>query len=170
MSPSECVGSMTAAWGICAHCSDSSAPMRTMSRPAACSPSRCSSAATSSRRGTVRRPALRYWDSRSIDCSANRGTDMARHTPDQRALAREENLHVSPRALPTLLYDGDCAFCTRCAHALERIGPDAESLAWQSADLAELGITEEQATDAVQWIQIDGTIRSGHEAIAAILL
>jgi len=52
---------------------------------------------------------------------------------------------------------------------LERIGPDAEIVAWQLTDLAELGITEEQAADAVQWVQIDGTVRSGHEAIAAVL-
>jgi predicted DCC family thiol-disulfide oxidoreductase YuxK len=30
-------------------------------------------------------------------------------------------------------------------------------------------VTEEQAADAVQWVQIDGTVRSGHEAIAAVL-
>ena len=70
---------------------------------------------------------------------------------------------------PVLLYDGDCAFCTSCARVLERIGPDAEILAWQNTELAKLGITEEQATAAVQWIQSDGTVRSGHEAIAAIL-
>jgi predicted DCC family thiol-disulfide oxidoreductase YuxK len=68
-----------------------------------------------------------------------------------------------------LVYDGDCAFCTSCARALERIGPDAEIVAWQLADLAELGIAEEQAADAVQWVRIDGTVRSGHEAIAAVL-
>lgn len=68
-----------------------------------------------------------------------------------------------------LVYDGDCAFCTTCAHALERIGPDAEIVAWQLTDLTELGINEEQAAAAVQWVQIDGTIRSGHEAIAATL-
>jgi predicted DCC family thiol-disulfide oxidoreductase YuxK len=76
---------------------------------------------------------------------------------------------VSRRERPVLLYDGDCAFCTKCAHLLERIGPNAEIVPWQLTDLAELGITEEQATDAVQWIQIDGTARSGHEAIAAVL-
>lgn len=79
------------------------------------------------------------------------------------------NVHVSHRERPVLLYDGDCAFCTRCARVLERIGPDAEIVAWQLTDLAELGITEEQAADAVQWVQIDGTVRSGHEAIAAVL-
>jgi predicted DCC family thiol-disulfide oxidoreductase YuxK len=68
-----------------------------------------------------------------------------------------------------LLYDGDCAFCRRCVAVLERIGPDAEIAAWQHADLAALGVTEEEAADAVQWVQSDGTVRSGHEAIAATL-
>ncbi|HEY5046108.1 MAG TPA: DUF393 domain-containing protein [Solirubrobacteraceae bacterium] len=93
---------------------------------------------------------------------------MARHT-EKRAVPRGEDVRVSPRERPVLIYDGDCAFCRKCARALERIEPDAEIIAWQSADLAALGITEEQATDAVQLVQIDGTVRAGHEAIAAIL-
>jgi len=88
---------------------------------------------------------------------------------DARQLEDPENVPVSRRERPVLLYDGDCAFCTRCAHALERIGPDAEIVAWQLTDLAELGISEGQAADAVQWAQTDGTVRSGHEAIAAVL-
>jgi predicted DCC family thiol-disulfide oxidoreductase YuxK len=76
---------------------------------------------------------------------------------------------MSRRERPVLLYDGDCGFCTTCVHILERTGPDAEIVAWQLTDLAELGITEAQAADAVQWVQVDGTIRSGHEAIAAVL-
>lgn len=70
---------------------------------------------------------------------------------------------------PVLLYDGDCALCTWCAHQLEKIGPDAEIVAWQLTNLAELGVTELQATEAVQWVGSDGTARSGHEAIAATL-
>ena len=73
------------------------------------------------------------------------------------------------RQRPALVYDGDCAFCTKCAGALERIGPEAEIVAWQLTDLTELGITDEQASAAVQWIGTDGTVRSGHEAIAAAL-
>jgi predicted DCC family thiol-disulfide oxidoreductase YuxK len=68
-----------------------------------------------------------------------------------------------------LVYDGDCGFCTTCARFLERIGPDAEIVAWQLTDLAELGVTEEQAADAVQWVGADGSVRSGHEAIAVVL-
>jgi predicted DCC family thiol-disulfide oxidoreductase YuxK len=68
-----------------------------------------------------------------------------------------------------LLYDGDCAFCTTSAGLLERIGPDAEIVAWQMTDLGPLGITPEQATAAVQLADPDGTVRSGHQAIAAVL-
>ena len=68
-----------------------------------------------------------------------------------------------------LVYDGDCAFCTSCARLLGRIGADAEIVAWQLTDLAELGLTDRQAATAVQWVEVDGTVRSGHEAIAGIL-
>jgi predicted DCC family thiol-disulfide oxidoreductase YuxK len=69
-----------------------------------------------------------------------------------------------------LLYDGDCAFCTSCARLIEkRIKPDADLVPWQFADLAELGVTEAQAADAVQWVGFDGSVHSGHEAIAAML-
>jgi predicted DCC family thiol-disulfide oxidoreductase YuxK len=78
-------------------------------------------------------------------------------------------VRLSRRERPLLLYDGDCAFCAKCVRALERIGPETEMVAWQSADLAQLGVTEEQAADAVQWVGLDGTVCSGHEAIAAVL-
>jgi predicted DCC family thiol-disulfide oxidoreductase YuxK len=76
---------------------------------------------------------------------------------------------IPPRERPVLVYDGDCGFCTTCVGVVERIGPDAEIVAWQLTDLAELGITEGQAADAVQWVATDGSVRSGHEAIAAVL-
>jgi predicted DCC family thiol-disulfide oxidoreductase YuxK len=68
-----------------------------------------------------------------------------------------------------LLYDGDCAFCTRCAHVVKRIGPDAEIVAFQLTNLGELEMTKEQAAAALQWVEVDGTVRSGHEAIASML-
>jgi predicted DCC family thiol-disulfide oxidoreductase YuxK len=70
---------------------------------------------------------------------------------------------------PVLVFDGDCAFCTSCARLLERIGPQARVAAWQVADLDELGITAAQAAEAVRWVEADGTIRTGHEALAAAL-
>jgi predicted DCC family thiol-disulfide oxidoreductase YuxK len=68
-----------------------------------------------------------------------------------------------------LVFDGDCAFCTSCARLLVRIGPEAQVVAWQVADLDELGLTAAQAAEAVRWVGADGTVRSGHEALAATL-
>jgi len=77
---------------------------------------------------------------------------------------------ASHRECPVLVYDGDCGFCTTSARFLERrIRPEAEIIAWQLADLAQLGLTEEQAADAVRWVEADGTVRSGHAAIAGAL-
>jgi predicted DCC family thiol-disulfide oxidoreductase YuxK len=76
---------------------------------------------------------------------------------------------MSRSEVPVLVFDGDCAFCTSCARLLERIGPQAEIVAWQVADLDELGTTAAQAGEAVRWIEADGTVRAGHEAIAAAL-
>jgi predicted DCC family thiol-disulfide oxidoreductase YuxK len=71
---------------------------------------------------------------------------------------------------PVLLFDGDCAFCTSCAHLVERrIRPEAEIRAWQLADLTALGVSEEAAADAVQWVEDDGTVLAGHRAVAAML-
>jgi predicted DCC family thiol-disulfide oxidoreductase YuxK len=68
-----------------------------------------------------------------------------------------------------LVFDGDCAFCTSCARLLERIGPQTEIVAWQVADLDELGITAAQAAEAVHWVGTDGTVYAAHEAFAAAL-
>ena len=68
-----------------------------------------------------------------------------------------------------LVYDGDCAFCSSSARLLEKIGPATEIVAWQQTDLDALGLTEEVASAAVQLVEINGTIRAGHEAIAAAL-
>jgi predicted DCC family thiol-disulfide oxidoreductase YuxK len=68
-----------------------------------------------------------------------------------------------------LVFDGDCAFCTSCARLLERTGLAADAVAWQVADLDELGITAAQAAEALRWVEADGTIRTGHEALAAAL-
>jgi predicted DCC family thiol-disulfide oxidoreductase YuxK len=76
---------------------------------------------------------------------------------------------MAARTRPALAYDGDCAFCTSSVRLLAKIGPAAEMVAWQQTDLNVLGLTEEAASAAVQWVEVDGTIRSGHEAVAAAL-
>lgn len=76
---------------------------------------------------------------------------------------------MTARARPVLVYDGDCAFCTSSARLLEKIGPRAKIVPWQQTDLEQLDLSEEAASAAVQWVDVDGTIRTGHEAVAAAL-
>lgn len=77
---------------------------------------------------------------------------------------------MSMRTRAVLVYDGDCGFCTRCVRVLERMHVRADIVAWQFADLDELGLTQGEASDAVQWVEPDGTVRGGHEAVAAALM
>lgn len=74
------------------------------------------------------------------------------------------------RIRAVLVYDGDCALCSSSARLLEKIGSEARLVAWQQTDLGALGLTEEEATAAVRWVEADGAVRSGHEAIAAALV
>ena len=77
---------------------------------------------------------------------------------------------MTERARPVLVYDGDCGFCTRCVRVVERMHARADIVAWQFADLPDLGLTQAEAADAVQWVESDGTVRGGHEAVAAVLM
>ncbi len=71
---------------------------------------------------------------------------------------------------PLLVYDGDCAFCTRVVDlAVGRMGVDCRAVPWQRADLAALGLTEAQVTEKVWWVEPDGSKVSGHRAVAAAL-
>ncbi|PWU51120.1 DUF393 domain-containing protein [Micromonospora globispora] len=70
----------------------------------------------------------------------------------------------------TFVYDGDCAFCTRCAEFIERrIPTGARVVPWQFADLDALGLTEAECEEAVQWVGADGSRASGPDAIAKLL-
>lgn len=78
---------------------------------------------------------------------------------------------VNVRDAPVLVYDGDCAFCTRSVRFIERrIRRHPDIVAWQGTDLAELGLTVDQCETAVQWVGIDGSIDSGHRAVARTLI
>ncbi|HEY7047278.1 MAG TPA: DUF393 domain-containing protein [Jatrophihabitantaceae bacterium] len=77
---------------------------------------------------------------------------------------------MSMRTRAVLVYDGDCGFCTRCVRVVEWTRVRADIVAWQYADLDDLGLTQAEASDAVQWVEPDGTVRGGHEAVAAALM
>ena len=71
---------------------------------------------------------------------------------------------------PTFLFDGDCAFCSTCARFIERrIPTTARVVAWQFAELDRLGVSQQQAEAAVQWIDVAGSVASGPAGIAALL-
>ena len=72
---------------------------------------------------------------------------------------------------PVFLYDGDCAFCTTCAHFIERrIPTGADVTPWQFSDLDALGVTQPEAEAAVQWVVPGQPPTAGPVAIARLLV
>ena len=73
---------------------------------------------------------------------------------------------------PTLVFDGDCAFCTASVEWLKRwCRPAVRTVPWQQLNLAAHGLTEAQVTRAVQWLPVsDAPVRSGARAVAYVLL
>jgi predicted DCC family thiol-disulfide oxidoreductase YuxK len=79
-------------------------------------------------------------------------------------------LGVPDESAPILVYDGDCAFCTRAvAFALSQMKVVCQAVPWQQADLPKLGLTPEEATEAVWWVEAGGVKARGHRAVAAAL-
>jgi len=76
---------------------------------------------------------------------------------------------VPARVRPLLVYDGDCAFCTKSVRLVRRLHADVDVVAWQLADLPALGLTAQEADAAVQWVPADGRSAAGHRAVAAVL-
>ena len=72
--------------------------------------------------------------------------------------------------VPTLLFDGDCAFCTRSADVARRVLPTGvDVVAWQFADLDTFGVTAERAQTEVLWVDRDGAVSGGAPAVARAL-
>lgn len=69
----------------------------------------------------------------------------------------------------TLLYDGDCGFCTRVALALPGWGVRCEVEPMQSRDLAALGVDEQRARAELPYVAHDGAVTYGHLAFASAL-
>ena len=71
---------------------------------------------------------------------------------------------------PVLIYDADCAFCTRSVNILKKLPTDAEVIGYQFADLDSYGTSEQRASHEVLWVGRTGRIDGGAQAIARLLL
>ncbi|WP_203602366.1 MULTISPECIES: thiol-disulfide oxidoreductase DCC family protein [Streptomyces] len=87
--------------------------------------------------------------------------------PDRNAAGRHEGV----RPVPTLLFDGDCGFCTTAVRWIERnVSPRCESVAWQRADLRGIGVTRQRAQREALWVTPAGTVYGGADAVSKLLL
>lgn len=73
----------------------------------------------------------------------------------------------------TLIFDGDCGFCTTSAHWIEQRWPagSAQAIPWQRLHvdrLAEFGLTIDDVRDRAWWADALG-VRGGERAVVAAL-
>ena len=72
---------------------------------------------------------------------------------------------------PTLIFDGDCSFCTSSAQWIAQRLPDgAQVQPWQRLDLGAIGLTERDVTTAAYWVDERGRTYRGHQSIAKALV
>ena len=72
---------------------------------------------------------------------------------------------------PTLVFDGDCSFCTSSAQWIEhRLPAGVRVEPWQRLDLSALGLTEREVTTAAYWVDEQGRAYRGDLAIAKSLV
>ena len=70
----------------------------------------------------------------------------------------------------TLIFDGDCGFCTATARWAERrLSHDYQVIPSQQADLEALGLTQEDVARSAWWIDSNGTRSDDHRSIAGAL-
>lgn len=90
----------------------------------------------------------------------------------RRSTARAQDRRMSnhlPEQPATLIFDGDCGFCTTAVRWLERTMPRVPAtVPFQWADLPDFGLTEEEARSRV-WFVTGGRRYGGAGAVAALL-
>lgn len=68
----------------------------------------------------------------------------------------------------TLIFDGDCGFCTTAANFIVKHSKTKiDAVPWQLTDLIQFSLTEAQVADQV-YLAIDEESFAGHEAFAMI--
>ena len=72
---------------------------------------------------------------------------------------------------PLLIFDGNCGFCRRSVRVMtERIRRHPAAAPWQSLDLRSFGLTEEQCSTAVQYVDKRSRVHSGADAVAHVFI
>ncbi|MBO0691648.1 MAG: DUF393 domain-containing protein [Acidimicrobiaceae bacterium] len=76
-------------------------------------------------------------------------------------------------AVPLLIYDGDCGFCTTTSRWAEKGFRNGEQIeAWQllgEGALASLGLSVHDVEQAAWWVEADGSLERGHRAAGRAL-
>lgn len=72
-------------------------------------------------------------------------------------------------ALPVLLYDDDCGFCTRTARLVPRLGVRCRIAALGATDLPALGVDPQRAQREMPFVDRRGAVSYGHHAWAGVL-
>lgn len=72
----------------------------------------------------------------------------------------------------TLVFDGDCGFCSQCARfAARRLPTGVDVIAWQEVPrLADYGLTMDQVERGVCWVDRSGVVWDRHRGVARILV
>jgi predicted DCC family thiol-disulfide oxidoreductase YuxK len=68
-----------------------------------------------------------------------------------------------------LLYDADCAFCSRAAAYSARLGLHLTIASIHTTDLDSLGVSPSRAMREMPFVGADGVVVYGHAAVAAAL-
>ncbi len=68
-----------------------------------------------------------------------------------------------------LIYDGGCGFCRRSLRWAYAAGGRFEAVASRDVDPAAYSLTEQDLAEAAWWVEADGTLLRGHEALARVL-
>jgi predicted DCC family thiol-disulfide oxidoreductase YuxK len=72
--------------------------------------------------------------------------------------------------MATLVFDGDCGFCTRCVALVPKSAlRTTKVVPYQRADLPALGLTAAECAEAVQWVGDDGSHAKADAAVGRLL-
>jgi len=97
-------------------------------------------------------------------------TTRQRRAPGDNVVAPSTTGQNGSSGSGSLVYDGDCGFCTTSAGWARRIAPQLVTIPWQFADLDKLGISEAAAAAEVQYVDARGTVTAGAQAVASLLV